>query len=78
MPTDELAKLRTVLAHGRQVINTPPTLVASIPVKGEPAAIERVLTLIGAEVGIDARTVEVDGVRTHVVEHAIEDNRDAV
>ena len=77
-PADELVKVLAVGAHGGEVLVAPPAGVGTVLVEGEPVAVRRALALPRARLGIGAKAVEVAGVGAHVVEDAVQDDRDAV
>ena len=77
-PADELVEVLAVRAHRGEVLVAPPAGVGAVLVEGKPVAIRGVLALPRARLGVGAEAVEVARVRTHVVEDAVQDDRDAV
>ena len=75
---DELVELLAVRAHAREVLVSPPAGVGPVVVEGEPVAVAGALSLPGARLAVGAEAVEVARVGAHVVEDAVQDDRDAV
>ncbi len=79
LAANELAVGGVVLVHVGQVVHAPPALVL-VPVLGRelvPAAIRRIVALVGALLRVVAVAVEVAGVAPRVVEDAVQNDANA-